>query len=115
MSIETDRAAIAAAASAVAGVTCSARYRQLSNSGDAAVRLAGLVRSADGFGFIATWQVLVAVSQDVAAAEKWLDGHADALVDALSPELVVTRIEPVELVLATGRVPAVVIEGTRAA
>lgn len=115
MSTEADRAAIAAAASTVAGVNCSARYRQLVKNGDASVRLAGLVRSADGFGFIATWQIVVKVDQDIATAETWIDTHADPMVDALAAELVVTRIEPVELVMDTGRIPAVVIEGTRAA
>lgn len=115
MNTTADRTAIAAAASTVAGVTCATGYKQLTKPGDASLRLAALVRSTDGFAFIATWQVMVMVSQDVAAAEKWLDGKADALVDALAAELVVTRIEPVELVLDTGRVPAVLIEGTRAA
>lgn len=115
MNTAADRQAIADAASTVAGVKVSPRYKQLTKNGDGSVRLANLVRSSDGFGFIATYQVMVKVDQDVAAAETWIDGKADALVDALASQLVVTRIEPVELVMDTGRVPAVLIEGTRAA
>lgn len=115
MNLTADRAAIATAASTAAGVKCRPEFWQISRPGDGLVRMAYADRSADGFGFIVTWQVNIALAQDLKAAEKWIDEHLDELVAAIGAELVVTRVEPVELLLDTGRVPAVVIEGTRAA
>ncbi len=73
MSLLADRQAIADAASTVAGVTCTPQYRLSLNPGDACVRLTVANRAANGFGFVNTWQVWVALSQDLATAEAWLD------------------------------------------
>ena len=115
MDLAADRAAIADAANTVTGVKCSATYRQVTKVGDAAVRLDNMTRSVDGFGFMVTWQVLISLGQDLARAEAWIDAHADSLIAALEGELVVGRLEAIELVLDTGKVPAVLVEGSRAA
>lgn len=107
------RTFIATAASTVEGVSCTPYFRQSTKSGDAMVRLDRKVRDASGFGFIATWQVVVILHQDLATAEKWIDANAALLAEALSEELVVTSITPQQLALDTGTVPVLFIEGTR--
>lgn len=108
------REKIAAAASTVEGVRCSEYFRQTTKPGDALVRLDRLNRDETGFGYMAVWQVVVMLPQDLAAAEKWLDEHTDFLITAISEELVVTTVTPQQLALDTGLVPCVVIEGARA-
>lgn len=115
MDLTTARDDLSAAATTVPDVTCKPRYWQISNPGDALVRLDALARDDTGFGYLATWQVQVALSQDLAEAETWIDAHIDALTDALTDVMVVTLVQPVDLVLDTGRVPALLIQGTRAA
>lgn len=110
------REAIAAAASSVAGVKCTPYYRQSLKPGDACVRLQVRTRSANGFGYVDTWQVWLALPQDVAAAEKWLDQHGPALVEALDPEFIggVQTITPAELVLGNGHTTnGVIYQGPR--
>lgn len=108
------RAAIAAAASTVEPVKCTPYFRQTTKPGDGMVRLERQERDDSGLGFLATWQVLIVLPQDVATAEKWLDTNAPALVDALSEVLIVTTVEPRELAPETGgRIPVVVITGIR--
>lgn len=108
------RAAIAAAASSLDGISCSAYYRQSFKPGDAMVRLAG--RGPDPeLGSTDTWQVYVALSQDVATAEKWLDAHLGDLETALAAEMTVTSITPTEFVTGSTSVNGVVVEGDREA
>jgi hypothetical protein len=109
------RDAIAAALTALADVRAAARYRQISRAGDAVVRFDNATRDVSGFGWIVTCQVLIALPQDMASAEAWVDDHIDALVDALAAELVVGEVAPVQLQLDTGVVPVLQITGTRAA
>lgn len=111
-----DREAIATAASTVTGVKCSPYYRQSLKPGDACVRLQVRTRSANGFGYVNTWQVWLALPQDVAAAEKWLDTHSDALEEALAREFIggVQTITPAELVLGNGATTnGVIYQGAR--
>lgn len=115
MSAET-RQAIAAAASTVEGIHCSPYFRQSLAVGQGSVRLNLANRSANGIGFVNTWQVWVALSQDVATAERWLDEHLDELATALDAELIVTTITPAELAFAGGgSINGVIVEGARAA
>lgn len=110
------REAIAAAASSVPGVTCTPYYRQSLKPGDACVRLQVRTRAANGFGYVDTWQVWLALPQDVAAAEKWLDEHGHALTEALKPEFIggVQTVTPAELVLGTGAATnGVIYQGAR--
>lgn len=108
------RTAIATAASAVEGVNCTPYYRQTTKPGDALVRLDRTFRDDTHFGFMAVWQVVVILPQDLATAEKWLDEHMDSIVEELSEVVVITTVTPQQLALDTGLVPCVVIEGNRA-
>lgn len=108
------RALLAKVASTVPGVSCSPYYRQSSKAGDAMVRLAKIVRSDNGFGFMATWQVWLVCPQDLAAAEKFIDEKVPLLTEALGSELIVTSTTPSELVFGESHVPGVVIDGVRA-
>lgn len=115
MDLTADRAEIAAAANTAAGVKCSPSYSQISRPGHAMVRLGNATRDLSGFGFMVTWQVLIALPQEIAAADKWIDDHATALLDALAGAGVPEGFEPVELQLDSGRVPALQITVIRAA
>lgn len=112
-----DRTAIAAAASTVAGISCAAYHRQSTKTGDGVVRLAGIAKSGNGFGYVNTWQVWVVAPQDLAAAEKWLDTKTPLLIAALDGEFIggVQRVTPAELVLGPGKpaVNGVIFEGAR--
>jgi len=107
------RQALAAAASTVDGVDVSPWFRQTTKPGAGMVRLERWTRSENGFGGVNTWQVWVTLPQDLATAEKWIDEHVSELVEALSPQMVVTSVTPQQLALDTGSVPIVVIEGSR--
>lgn len=107
------RAAIAAAANTVAGVTCSEYTRQLEKTGDALVRL-DAVNYPDKFGGVGTWEVFVILPQDIKAAEQWLDTNVEALKVALCAEMVVTTVTPTSIRYDTGiERPGVVIQGIR--
>lgn len=115
LDVTAARAAIAAALDAVPGITCEARYRQIARKGEAVVRFASASRDVTGFGFIVTWQALVALPGDLKSAEVFLDSHVDPIVTALETELVVIDVAPVQLQLDAGLVPALQVTGTRAA
>lgn len=107
------RTEIAAAASAVVGLNVSPNFRQSLKSGDGFVRLASRVRGDNGFGWIDTWEVWVALPQDVVAGEKWLETNLQDLMDALDEELVVTSAAPAELALPQATVNGLIVAGTR--
>lgn len=113
----TAREALAAAANTVqvGGVALNVQpfYRQSAKPGDGWVALVGLTRDDSGFGFMERWQVNVALHQDVATAERWIEDNVDQLLEALGPELIVTDVVPSQLVMDQGKVPGLVIEGTR--
>lgn len=107
------RAALAAAANTVSGISCSPYYKQTTKSGDAMVRLER-INYPNRFGGVVTWQVLLILPQDVATAEKYLEDKVPGVVAALSQEMVVSSVTPRELILNDGvRLPCVSIEGTR--
>ena len=104
-----------AAAATVAGVTnVTTHLRQVTKAGEGCIRLDRIDRSDNRFGYMATWQVLIFLPQDVAAAEKWMDDNLTTLVDAVSEALIVTSAAPMQVPLDAGTVPALVIEGARA-
>ncbi|HEY0889655.1 MAG TPA: hypothetical protein VGE38_08605 [Nocardioides sp.] len=108
------RQAIAAAANTVTGISCTPYHRQSLKPGDGCVRLANRKRSATGFGYVDTWQVWVALAQNVADAEKWLDDHTTELADALEAEISVQSITPAQLQIGAGAaVNGVIVEGAR--
>ncbi|GAA1977523.1 hypothetical protein GCM10009798_43430 [Nocardioides panacihumi] len=116
MSLTDDRQVIAAAASTVTGIDCEPSYQQSLTPGDGFVRLAVSNRADNGFGFVNTWQVWIALSQDVATAEEWMDDHLSEVIDALDPVLLITSATPSELILAGGAsINGLIVEGARAA
>ena len=94
MSLVGDRAAFAAALTAVDGVNGYAQRPKTPIPGDAWVLLGALER-ADGLVFTVNWRVLVFLPQDEVAASEWIDAHHEDLVDALEPLAFVERLEPV--------------------
>lgn len=113
MSNAATRAALAAAAATVEGINCTAYYRQSLAPGDAFVRLSSRTRSENGFGFMDTWQIWLALPQDAVAAEKYLDSHVGEITAAISAEVIVTTVTPSELVLGANSVNGVIFEGVR--
>lgn len=110
MSVRDD---LADAASTVDGVQVDPYYVQTMQLGTGMVRL-DRTDYPDKFGGICVWQVVIILTTDVAAAEKWLEAHQGALVAALRPEMTVRSVTQQQLPLDGGQlVPAVFIEGTR--
>lgn len=109
-----DRQALAVAATTVVGVEIAPYYRQVTRPGTGFVRLDRLDRDSTGFDYLARWQVIVLLPQDIASAEQWMEQRLTALVEALRTEMVVTAAIPSQITLDTGTVPGVVIEGSRA-
>jgi hypothetical protein len=104
---------IANAAKTVTGINSTPYFRQSVRPFDASVRLAVSNRSTNGFGFMDTWQVWIALPQDLATADKWLDDNKDALTNALGEAMIVVSVTPSELVTDGGTIPGVIIEGAR--
>lgn len=111
---EEAREALAYAASRVDGVIVTPYFRQTTKSGQGAVRLERIFPDASGFGFMATWQVLIQLpSSDIGGAEKWIDSHLQELIQEVEKELVITSIQPQTMALENGSVYVLVIEGNR--
>lgn len=108
----TTRQELADAASLVDGITCSPYFRQTTKPGDAMVRL-DHTDYPNVYGGLVTWQIVVMLPQDYAAAEKFMEAAVPALVAALGPHMIVRRTTPGQLALDTGTVPVVFIEGQR--
>lgn len=106
------RQAIASAASTVDGADVAPYHRQLTRPGDGVVRK-DRVEYPNPFGGVATWQVLVMVPDDLAAAQRYLDDQVPALVAAVQQELAVTSVTPGVYPAGTKSVPVVAIEGHR--
>lgn len=108
------RTALADAANAVLGERrCAPYYRSSTRPGDAWVSFARRDRDDTGLGYMAAWEIRVALAQDLEAAEKWVDEHSDELADALADWLVIQAVVMVTLVTDTGNTPGLVIEGVR--
>lgn len=113
MSAAEVRAALAAAASTVDGINCSAYYRQSTKAGDAMVRRNG-TNYPNSLGGVITWQVLINMPTDLAAAQRFLDDVVPLVVAALEDVLQIRSVTPQQLQYETGLVPGAVIEGLRA-
>lgn len=108
------REALAEALTALDGLTISAGYRQITNQGEGFVRFAGRVRDGSGYGYINTWEIWIALSQDVPTGETWLDDHVNEITDALSPHLMVlTGVTPAQLALGANPINGVIFAGVR--
>lgn len=108
----TVRTQLAAAATTVAGVNVAAYFRQTTKAGTGMVRL-GRIDYPNTLGGVVTWQVVILLPTDLAQAEKWMEAKVPALVAALGVHMTVQRVTPTQLVLETGTVPTVFIEGQR--
>lgn len=110
-----DRADIAQGIGGLASIPVYDRYVQSLQPGHAFLKWNGRIRDDSGLGWIDSWQVWVALSQDVAAAEQWMDINLDDLIAAADGELVVTSVDPAELVLGSSTTNGLIITGTRSA
>lgn len=115
MSAPAAREAIAAAMNATGLVKVSPTYRQSVKAGDGLVRFSSLGPTSNRFGHMVTWQVWLALPQDVKAAETWLETHLTALVAAFEIECALLSVTPAELIFGANTVNGVIFEGARAA
>lgn len=111
MSVRDDLAA--AACDFLGDNKVSAKYRQTSKTGDGWVSFGRRDRDSTGLGFMDTWQIRIVTGQDLADAEQWTDDNAEGLTAALAEHLVITSVLPVTLVMDTGNIPGLIIEGVR--
>ena len=96
-----------------AAFSCTPYYRQSLKPGDAMVRLDARARDRSGVGYVDTWQVWMAIPQDVTQAEKWLDTNIPVITAALEPLLWVSTITPSTLQVGSQQTNGVIFEGTR--
>lgn len=107
------RTALATAASTVDGIKCHPYFVQSLKTGQAVVRLERITydKFRDG---VTRWNVVVMLPQDQAQAEKYIDTHLDALVDALDDQWQVVDAQPQSLnIPSVGVVPVLIIAGLR--
>ncbi len=97
MSIAATKAALAAAVSAVAGVTGYPSRPRTLRPGDAFVRWGGWER-ADGAAYLSTFHVVLVLPQGSEdAADRFAYDRADQLESALRPIMFVDSFTPTEL------------------
>lgn len=113
--MSTIREDIAKAATIDGTTKVTPYYRQSTKVGDGFVQLLELNRGDNGFGFMATWQIVIFVAQDVATAEEWMETNLPALIDALEDELIVTSAGPDTALLPSGATNTITITGAREA
>jgi hypothetical protein len=105
---------ISNAASTVAGIACSPKYRQTTETGHAFVQL-DHIEYPNRFGGIVFWRVYVMLPADRNEAEQFTEDKALPLYNALRPQMVVTaiRAQDTQFDLGGPALPTLVIEGTR--
>lgn len=111
----TAREDIAAAATGTDLVNVTAHYRQSLKPFDGFVRWGGQVQGSERLGYVDTWEVWLALPQDVVAAERWLEANLSTLVAAIDSEVIVTSADPAELVLGSTAVNGLIIRGSLSA
>lgn len=109
----TAREEIASAASLTDVTSVTPYFRQSLKAGDGFVRLASRVRGDNGFGWVDTWEVWLALPQNVPDAERWMETHLGDLMASIDDELVVTSAAPAELALPNAVVNGLIVAGTR--
>lgn len=108
----SDREDIAAAANAVAGINVYPGFRESTKIGDGWMKLIGMTPQT--FGYIREWMVVIVIPNQVTGAEEWMDTNLEAIADALSRQLEITKITPTAVPLSeSGTVYAVAIQGVR--
>lgn len=110
MSIRQD---IANAATIDALTKVTPYYRQTLKPGDGFVEYGGQVAGDNGFGYVVTWNVWIAVAQDVKTAEEWIEEHLDTVLQSLEPELIITTASPTNRPIGGQVTNGVLITGTR--
>lgn len=108
----TAREEIAAAATIDGLTNVTPYYRQTLKPREGFVRLVSRERGDNGFWWMDTWQIWIALEQDIPKNEKWLEDHLNDLMAAAGEQLNVTSAAPMELGLSTV-VPGLIIAGTR--
>lgn len=116
MSIPTTRTALADALTTVDTVTGHRYPTTTKRPGDAWPLWVGATPPDDGryaFTFVQAWRVEVVLPTDPEAADEWVAGHIDDLVDALAPHLSITGYGPARITPqgTTAAYNALVIEG----
>lgn len=86
-------------------------FRQATKSGEGHVTRGPRNRDSSGFGWMDTYDVLIPLSPDVAAAEKLLEAIQDELLERLHPVMVVQSVTPTELIFDAGSSSGVVVSG----
>lgn len=97
MSLTATRAALAAALTAVDGVTGYAYPTSTKRPGDAWPLWAGALPPEPGpysHAFVQSWRVEVVLPPDPEAADEWTSAHVEDLVDALAAHLQITGYGP---------------------
>lgn len=74
---------LAAAASTVAGVNVTAKWRQTTTPGEGWIRWVRRTPDESGFARVDEWQVCIVLPQQAEAQEKWVDSTTDLVIDAL--------------------------------
>lgn len=111
----TARDTIAAAMNTTALVNVTPRYRQSLKPFDGFVKFNQLLPASNRFGYMTSWQVWLAIPQDMTAAETWVEAHLTALTDAFNAVCLVSSVTPADLVLGDQAVNGLIFEGTRPA
>lgn len=88
-------------------------YRQSVRPGTGFVRLADKNRAENGFGYIDTWDVLVALPQDIVSAEKFIEQIQGPLLAALEGVMHVQSLTPTSIIFDAQTVPGIVVTGAR--
>jgi hypothetical protein len=98
MSLSDDRQAIADAIASITGLTGYTRPPKSVKAGDGWPRWRGSDR-ADGFAFVNTWAVIIALPGEEERADEWADRIGLPLAEALQDRdvLFVTDIDPAEV------------------
>jgi hypothetical protein len=98
------------------GLNVTAYYRQSLKPFDGFVKWGGTTQASNKFGWVNSWQVWLALQQDVKASEQWLETNLSALVEAFDAEVVVTSANPAELIVGDGAsVNGLILEGSLSA
>lgn len=109
----SDREDIAAALSAVEGISVTPGFRESTKVGDGWITLGKM--TPQDFGYIKEWRVTIVIPNERTAAEVWMDANLEVIADAVKRQLEVTQVTPAEIPLKeTGTtVYAIVIQGVR--
>jgi hypothetical protein len=116
MSISDDRAEIATAASTVAGVTVSPRFRQVTKAGQGFIKLDRIeypdriARANGGIAYYVLWVILPA---DVAAAEERAEELEPLLRNAIGRAWAIDSAQLADLQVDTGTLPVLQLTGHR--